>query len=90
MALKNPFNKKAREAEPEKAPVASAPEPVSAAPPPRLTDEGVPYAAIDTTTIVTRATDAYDARRRELHIKGRAFAHVSEAADGAWIYRHDT
>ena len=66
---------------------ALAPTPQPARP---FTDEGIAYEAVDTVTVINRAVDRYDARRRELHIQGRSFAHVSEAADGAWIYRHDT
>lgn len=53
-----------------------------------ITDEGIPFAWIDTTTIVNHATDRYDARRRELHVGGRTFSHVSEHGE-AWVYRYD-
>lgn len=66
-------------------------EPVDAAAPVvTVTDEGVPYEALDTATIVNRAVDALDARRIVLHLAGRTFHHVSDATDGAWVYRLDT
>ena len=53
------------------------------------TDEGVRYEVIDHETVINLAADTYDAHRRELHIHGRAFTHVSDTPSGAWIYRHD-
>ena len=59
---------------------------------PTLTDEGVPYQALDTATIVNLAdpdADLMDARRRELHVHGQPYHHVSDDALGQWVYRHD-
>ena len=53
------------------------------------TDEGVRYEVLDHETVINLAADTYDAHRRELHIQGRAFTHVSDTPSGAWIYRHD-
>lgn len=53
------------------------------------TAEGVPYAAWDHETIVNLSRDAYDARRRALHIDGRTYTHVSDDLAGQWIYRVD-
>lgn len=54
------------------------------------TDDGVPYEAIDTQTIVNTAKDTYDARRRELRVHGHPYHHVAEDVLGRWIYRHDS
>ena len=63
-----------------------------AVPTPRLlTDEGVPFAWIDAIHLVNLAdstADAFNARRRELHVQGRTYSHVSEDGD-QWVYRHD-
>ena len=59
---------------------------------PTLTDEGVPYQSLDTSTIVNLAdpdVDLMDARRRELHVHGQPYHHVSDDALGQWVYRHD-
>ena len=59
---------------------------------PTLTDEGVPYQALDTSTIVNLVdpdADLMDARRRELHVHGQPYHHVSDNALGQWVYRHD-
>ena len=53
------------------------------------TDEGVPYRSLDTETVLNLSADSYDARRRELHIDGRSYQHVSEDVAGQWIYRYD-
>ena len=56
------------------------------------TDEGVPYLALDTETIVNLADHSaafIDARRRELHVHGQPYHHVSDDALGQWVYRHD-
>lgn len=52
-------------------------------------DEGVPFDWIDPSTILNTATDAFDARRRELRVHGKAFQHVAEGPAGEWIYRND-
>ena len=54
-----------------------------------LSDEGVPFDWIDSDTILNVSEDAYDAKRRELHVHGRAFQHVAEGPAGEWIYRCD-
>ncbi len=58
-----------------------------------VSDEGVIVERLDHETIANRtnaADNPYDARRRELHLAGRVFSHVADAADGAWIYRADS
>lgn len=54
-------------------------------------DEGMPCAWLSAqyNLIVNLSTDAYDAKRRELHVNGRAFQHVAETSEGRWIYRYD-
>jgi len=52
------------------------------------TDEGIPFAWVDAITIVNLSADWYDQRRRELHVGGRSFSHVAEAAQGR-LYRYD-
>lgn len=86
MALKNPFNKKTSEPEPL---IEAAPEPEAVFVVPTLSDEGVPYRIYDLDMIINLSDGILDRRRRDLHIGGATFAHVSEAADGAWIYRND-
>ena len=52
------------------------------------TDEGIPFAYLDHETIVNLSGDWYDQRRRELHVAGKSFSHVAEAAAGR-VYRYD-
>ena len=63
--------------------------PVVTTPTGTMTDEGVPYQSLDTSTVLNISTDRYDARRRELHIHGTPYQHVTENVVGQWIYRHD-
>lgn len=55
-----------------------------------VSDEGIAFAWMTTDLIVNMASEFYDAHRRELHINGQTFAHVSETLEGHWVYRHDT
>lgn len=71
---------------------ASAPviAPSAVAPVQYFTDEGVRYEWLaHPNSIVNFATDSYDAHRRELHLKGKTFSHVSETVEGRWTYRAD-
>ena len=63
--------------------------PVITTPTGPMTDEGVPYQSLDTSTVLNISTDRYGARRRELHIHGTPYQHVSEDVVGQWIYRYD-
>ena len=96
--MKNPFRSTTAEAA---GPVTSPPDPpvttagvtpdtpvVPAQPLSVLSDEGVRFNWLAyPDLIVNLATDAFDARRRELHISSRTFAHVAESLEGHWIYR---
>lgn len=67
--------------------------PVPVAPPePFLSDEGVSVARLDGDHLVNLTDPAIDpdqARRLEVHVGGRAYAHVGTDAQGRWTYRHD-
>jgi len=70
------------------APAPAPPAPADATDAPDATDEGIPFAWVDAITIVNLSADWYDQRRRELHVGGRSFSHVAEAAQGR-LYRYD-
>lgn len=59
------------------------------------TDQGIPYGDLGDRHIVNLSegepgTGGYlNKRIRQLHVNGRPFTHVSEDADGHWIYRHE-
>lgn len=64
-------------------------------PPLALSDEGVTIDLLNATTLVNLTDpdpvtgDPLKARRRELHLHGRTFAHTAENGAGQWMYRHD-
>ena len=71
-------------------PIVDEPPEVAILPSHPKSDEGVAYDWLaHPDVIVNFATDAYDSRRRELHVEGRCFSHVEESLEGHWIYRHD-
>lgn len=56
-----------------------------------LTDEGIVYSRVDHEHILNLTDPTFnrvDARRRELHVNGKTYSHVSETA-GQWLYRCD-
>lgn len=59
---------------------------------PLMTDDGIPYRELEPRHIVNLAEadgDSIDVHRRELRVNGRVFMHVSEDAQGRWIYRNE-
>ena len=53
-------------------------------------DEGIAYSVVDSVTIqnLSDTNDKLKAKRRELHVSGKTYSHVSESA-GQWVYRWD-
>lgn len=56
----------------------------------QVSDEGIAVAWLDHETVMNLSVDPYDKRRPALHLAGKQYSHVADAADGAWIYRHDS
>lgn len=58
-------------------------------PKPTYSDEGVPFQWIDAHHFVNVSRITGDARRVSLHVNGKTYNHVSEDAEGRWVYRFD-
>ncbi len=57
-----------------------------------LSDEGITITLNNDLTITNNTvptTDPDRAKRRELHVNGKAYQHVSTDTTGQWVYRHD-